>query len=259
METIPERFSGLIYPPNGESGVYLLLGLLWNHLPYQIAFEEFEIDPHRQGYNHGKWLDAKGKFYSDEKWQDATFEFKLNSSGLLRDIEKDPNIHCDFLICWKHDLPEATLEGYVDKVLCLEDILNALSPDERRTIIFYSERYPKRVTSQANLQHLINAFSQENIEKVRKLIQLWPEVSSGKKEILFKIESRTAFRASAYSTKDREHLTIAENMNISSDARKNLIEVFGATELKRSLNIFLSKIKLSELQKLVAIIREGVS
>lgn len=88
------------------------------------------------------------------------------------------------------------------------------------------------------------------------LMELWPAVSTGSAEILFIKNARTAFRACAYSA---QHLVIAENMNISPAARQNLIQTFGARELKKSLKISFDRIKQSELRQLVEIIREGVS
>jgi len=95
-ETIPTQFSGLVYAPNCENGVYLLMGLLWVYLPYQFAIEAFEID------------DAKGKCYLEDKWTDINIEFKLYSSGLRRDIEKHPGVYADFragsLRCDTHEI-----------------------------------------------------------------------------------------------------------------------------------------------------------
>jgi len=107
-ETIPTQFSGLVYAPNCENGVYLLMGLLWVYLPYQFAIEAFEIDPNREGYDHTKYLDAKGKCYLEDKWTDINIEFKLYSSGLRRDIEKHPGVYADFragsLRCDTHEI-----------------------------------------------------------------------------------------------------------------------------------------------------------
>ena len=80
-ENPPDDFSGLLYAPNAENGVYLLMGLLWRHIPYQFAFEAFEIDPKKEKYNHTKYLDAKAKLFSGGRWQDVTIEFKLYSSN----------------------------------------------------------------------------------------------------------------------------------------------------------------------------------
>ena len=93
METeLPPDFSGLVYQPSAETGVYLLLGLLKDHLPHRFAYEVFEVDPKKYDYSHEKRLDIKGKVWKDEKWQDASFELKLFSSGLLHDVKKYPTL-----------------------------------------------------------------------------------------------------------------------------------------------------------------------
>lgn len=98
FETMPpENFSRMLYAPDAEVAVYLLLGLLWKHLPYDLAFEAFEINPNREGYAHTKFLDAKGKILEGGKWRDISIEFKLYSSGLIRDLEKHPALQST---CW---------------------------------------------------------------------------------------------------------------------------------------------------------------
>ena len=49
------------FAPIAETGVYLLLGLLWDYIPYEFTFEEFEVDLYRKGYDFKKVVDACGK------------------------------------------------------------------------------------------------------------------------------------------------------------------------------------------------------
>jgi len=55
------NFGGLAYAPTAERTAYFLLGLLWDHVPCQLAFEEFELNPLHQGYEHKKHLDGPAR------------------------------------------------------------------------------------------------------------------------------------------------------------------------------------------------------
>jgi hypothetical protein len=257
MEPIPDGFSGLIYPPAEENGVYLLMGLLWNYLPYRFAFEKFEVDPRLQGYDHKKWFDAKGKCHCKGKWKNVTVEFKVLSSGLFKDIQENPTLYCDFLVCWRHDAAKAVLKGHVGKVLCLEEVFNQLPPETRRMIILEPHGRTKIDRSVTDLPQLLSHFSQENRVKVQTLIELWKDVVPGKTEICFRKNGRAALRANSFSN---GCLVVgdSETFTVSPTAREQLIKRFGASEQKRSLKILLSRIKLSDLPRLVRIIRGGL-
>jgi len=246
-ETISPEFSGLLYPPSSENGVYLLMGLLWEHLPYRFAFEEFEVDPNRQGYNHSKWLDARGKVWVDGNWKDVTFEFKLFSSGLRKDVEKQPNLYTDFLICWEHDAPD--VEKYVDEVISLKEIFYTLTEKQRHQIILHPEKLVKTSTSAALIDDLLKRFSEANREKVRYFLNRWPQAQGATTEILFLRGKRTVFRACAYSS---EHLIVSEP--IPEAIRQELVNRFGGTELKTSIRVPLNSLTPDDLSNFVLIV-----
>lgn len=125
--------SAIIGKPNTETAVYLLLGMLWEHIPHKFSFEEFEVSPRKQKYGHTKHLDARGKELIGGKWVDVNFEFKLNSKSLLNDVKNHPEFYATWLICWRHDSPAA--EKYVERVLCLEDVFNKLDENEKNRIL----------------------------------------------------------------------------------------------------------------------------
>lgn len=148
----------IIGSPNTETAVYLLLGILWDYIPNKFSFEEFEVSPRKQKYGHTKHLDARGKELIDGKWVDVNFEFKLNSKSLLCDVKKHPEFYATWLICWRHDSPNA--EEYVERVLCLEDVFNKLDENEKYQILRKTKdatavisTLPKSDTSQPPFKH----------------------------------------------------------------------------------------------------------
>ena len=183
--------------------MYLLLGLLWQHIPYQIALESFELDPKRHKFSHGKYLDAGGKWYVDGEWRDIAVEFKLYSSGLRRDIQEHPHLHPDLLVCWIHDAPD--VEQHAGVILALRKIYDGLPAQEREKIVLLPDKVWGEVSSSAAIADLLERFSMSNREKVRRLLEAWPQVTGGRSEILFKKGAITAFRACAYSS---EHIIV---------------------------------------------------
>lgn len=201
-EEIPTQFSGLMYAPSTENEVYMLTAFLWQYLPYRIVFEQFEVDPKQQGYKHSKWLDARGKRLVKRKWEDITVEFKLYSSGFLRDLERYPGLKVDranLIICWCDDAPEVA--DYVDEVISLKPIFFSLPEDERKHIILYPERTtPDKTSHLSSIDDLLSRFSEANRPKVEKLLELWAQLpQAGVAEILFPWGARTILRASAYA------------------------------------------------------------
>lgn len=246
---IPLQFSGLLYAPSSENGVYLLMGLLWEHLPYQFAIEEFEIDPSLEGYDHTKYLDAKAKCYVDGNWKDVTIEFKLYSSGLRRDIDTHPGLHVDFLICWEHDAPD--VEQYAETVIALRDVLDRLPAHERRRVVLYPDRMAKIGRSQVDTRDLLERFSPENRRKVERLLEEWPQARGATAEILFLKGRETVFRACAYTS---QHI-IVRAKQVSSQACQELIARFRGEKLQRTVKLPLDNLPLHDVSEFVELMK----
>jgi hypothetical protein len=243
-ETIPPQFSGFLYAPSSENGVYLLMGLLWEYLPNQFAIEEFEIDPHLRGYDHTKYLDARAKYYVDGSWEDVTIEFKLYSSGLRRDVENHPGMYADFVVCWEHDAPD--IEQHVGKIIALKDIFKNLPEHQRRRIILYPDKPAKVGRSQVEISDLLKRFSMKNREKIERLLTEWPQARGAKAEILFLRGRDTVFRACAYAS---EHIIVTE---WSSEAVcQELIERFKGEQLQTSVKVPLDSLRLDDISEFV--------
>jgi hypothetical protein len=250
--SIPTDFTGLLYAPNNENGVILLMGLLWKYLPYKFVMEEFEIDPKRKGYSHSYRLDARGKQYIQGKWKDVTFEFKLYSSGLLREIKKYPKLWVDFLVCWEHDAKDLSLS--VGQVVSLkEDVFLKLPEDRRRKILLYPEYNIKIVQSTTTIAELLKRFSDRNRDKAKYLLTLWPNCRGGISEIRFLGGPVVYIRVSAYT---KEELTITRH--VPDATRKRLIEQFGAKQLKDEMKIPLNSLDFNAIDQIVRIIKESV-
>jgi len=192
----PNEFSGLIFAPSEENAVYVLLGLLWRHLPVQIAFESFEIDPARESYHHTKWLDAKGKLFEEGRWKDIFIEFKHRSSGFLSDLAKHPGLTVDLLICWEHDAPD--VENHVGRLLELRKIFWSLPPEERKYLIWKPEISWKIPAAEHKISELISNFSADGQIKVRAMVNYWESVIPGKSELKFYAGKSTAVRVYKY-------------------------------------------------------------
>ncbi len=248
-EEIPIEFSGLAYAPSTENEVYMLTAFLWEHLPYKIVFEEFEVDPQRQEYRHFKWLDARGKRLVDGKWENITVEFKLHSSGFLRDLKKYPGLKEDrvnLIICWCDDAPE--IRDYVGEVMALKPILFSLPEDERKRIILYPNKSNKLPPESSTIGSLLSQFSEANRPKVEKLLELWPQqAQTGVAEILFHRGSKTILRACAYST---EHIIVTEYANESTKGA--ILSRFEGKMLpSKEVSIPLTSIELSVLPEFI--------
>ena len=249
-EEIPTEFSGLVYAPGTENEVYMLTAFLWQYLPYRIAFEEFEVDPKRRGYRHSKWLDAKGRKLVDGKWEDITIEFKLYSSGFLRDLEKYPELKVDkvnLIICWWDDV--SGVRDYVDDVIALKSIFFSLPEDERKCIILHPNKTSK-VSEDSSITNLLLRFSEANRPKVEELCRLWlqqaqAEAQGGRAEILFPRGARTILRACAYSV---EHIIVTEY--ISQYGRGAILSRFKGEQLtSNQISVPLANIELSTLRE----------
>ena len=250
MEDLPSDFSGLLFRPGEENAVYLLMGLLWDYLPYQFAFEEFEVNPRERGYDHSKWLDARGKQFKNGEWVKVNFEFKLKSSGLLRDIDKHPNLCADFLVCWEHDSPEA--EKYVDEVISLKEIYYNLSEDEKESIILKPKQVGKPSLDDVPVDELLERFSDENRPKVEHLCDIWADAHGGHTEIIFPWGGETLFRANPGVP---NHLT-ARKSPLSDDVKQVLLEKFGAVSQDCTIRVPLNPLDIDDLDSLIELIRE---
>lgn len=248
---IPDDFSGLLYGPSDENGVYLLMGMLWHHLPYKFSIEAFEINPDSEPKARGKWLDARGRWYNGTEWEKATFEFKLQSSGFRKDMQQFSGIYVDFLICWEHDAPG--VGGHVGKVISLREIYNRLPSKERGQIVFYPDQIGKFVATDEEVDRLLAQFSTPSRAKVEALIEHWPQISAGKTELLFKVGRRTAFRAYSYR---------AESLMVKADycpsSRDKLVRQYYGEGMDEGVKIPLAQLPLAEIESLVATIRGGL-
>lgn len=247
-DSIPENFSGLLYPPNAEVGVYLLMGLLWEHLPVQLAMEAFELDPKREGHTHTKYLDAKAKVYVEGQWRDVTMEFKLHSSGLRQDVARHPGLKVDFLVCWIHDAPD--IEPFAENILELRSVYNTVSVDKRQRLIRFPDIVPRPAELDASIEQILSRFSAENRLKVRFLVDMWPHVLPGTAEVLFRDGNTTVFRACAYSS---EHLIIGTLPPGMS--RDSIVAEFGGAEQETTARVPLRNVTEEDLQRLVLALR----
>lgn len=246
--TPPENFAGLMFPPDAEVGVYLLMGLLWDHLPYRLAFESFELDPKREGHAHTKYLDAKAKMFSVGEWKDVTVEFKLYSSGFLRDIERHPGLAVDVLVCWVHDAPK--VKNYVGKILELESVYRNLPEDTRAQIVLNPDAVRHSSQKGDSIETVLERFSESNKSKVNFLLEQWPHITPGQAELRFKRGAQTVFRACAYSS---EHLIVVGLPQKSS--RREIAAQFGGEELQETVRVPLNTLTEEDLRRLVHLFR----
>lgn len=243
----PGSFSGLLYPPNAEVGVYLLMGLLWEHLPVQLAMEAFELDPKREGHAHTKYLDAKAKVNVDGQWTDVTLEFKLHSSGLRQDIKTHPGLKVDFLVCWIHDAPD--IEPFADRILELRSVYKTLSLDDQQRLIRFPDTVPTSPDLEESIEQVLSRFSSDNRRKVQLLVDRWPDVHPGTAEVLFRYGKSTVFRACAYTS---EHLIIGTLPTGMS--RESIVAKFGGYEQETTARIPLDGLTEDDLQRLVDVL-----
>lgn len=241
-------FSGMLYAPDAEVAVYLLMGLLWNHLPYRLAFEAFELNPNREGHTHTKFLDAKGKLLAEGVWKDVTIEFKLYSSGLVRDLAKHPGLSVNLLVCWIHDDP--SVEAAVDMILELHSVFRSLPADEQSAIILHPDVTLSRCLEPGNVGDLLGRFSEQNQDKVRELIDMWPQVKAGSAEVMFLRGKSTVLRACKYSS---EHLIVC--IPPPGFTLKKIVEEFGGEELQYSARLPLNDLEPAEIGRLVKLLQ----
>ena len=205
----------LNFAPSAETAVYLILGLLWDYIPYKFMFEEFEVDPYRKGYDFKKVVDACGKEWKDGDWINVNFEFKLKSSGLLSDVKRYPNFNPDWLICWLHDAKAA--EEYSGDILCLYDIYNSLSEDKKNKIMKQPNKNIKNWYDTSTMEELLSRFSQKNIKKVNYILEEWIGYIPGNSEIILLNKGIRAARICAYSS---EYILIKNNPELKDYLKK---------------------------------------
>lgn len=205
----------LNFAPSAETAVYLILGLLWDYIPYKFMFEEFEVDPYRKSYDFKKVVDACGKELKDGEWIDVNFEFKLKSSGLLSDVKRYPNFNPDWLVCWLHDAKAA--ENHTDNILCLFDIYQSLPDDSKNTILKQPNKNIKNWYDTSTMEELLSRFSHKNREKVNYILEKWDEYIPGNSEIILLNRGITAARVCAYSS---EYILIKDNTELKEYMKK---------------------------------------
>lgn len=244
---LPNDFSGLLFAPSEENAVYVLLGLLWRHLPVQIAFESFETDPAGQTYDHTKWLDAKGKLFEEGEWKDASIEFKHRSSGFRTDLVKHPGVTADLLICWEHDAPD--VENHVGRLIELRRIFWSLPPEERSRLIWKPDNAGKIPRAQSTVQTLISSFSPSGQTKVQAMVDYWESVSPGRSELKFYAGKTTAIRVYKYK---REYLLVISRFAIELP---DLVEKYHGKQSQEGVRVSLEPLSVEDVLSILESVR----
>jgi len=255
MDALPENFRGLSYAPSAESAVYFLLGLLWNDIPYQIAFDGFEMNPAHHGYEHTKHLDARARMLRNGEWQQITVEFKLNSSGWPRDIRNKEHLtSVDLLICWEHD--DAAVEEYAETILALKDIYSQLPLFRQRELIWDDSQTGKSLPGASPVAELLERFGESAANTVRALIEEWAGfglVEGGVAEIKFVKGQHTLIRACPYDTK---HLILTQH--IPRRVFKDLLARFPTQPLKtEQVKIMLEDVTCADAREIAEAVKRS--
>ncbi len=259
---VQERSRILMFEPSSRDEVYMLLEWLWDELPYQLVFEEFDIDPKEHGYAHGHWLYARGQVRVDEGWRPATFEFKCWASEYLADIQKHPDVHCDFLVCWEADSDPLDIKKYAEHVIALKLIFEALPASRQQELILRLRGAPKKdvVTEMppTEVGDLVKKLSSHGQDIVKNIIDAWPHnCKAGSKEIIFSnAEGKPVFRVANYSGPENEALTIGEAAGaVSQEVRDTLVQNFGAKKnVKLSVRLALKNLQLDDIAEFISLI-----
>lgn len=238
-----ENITVLNFAPSAETAVYLILGLLWDYIPYKFMFEEFEVDPYRKGYDFKKVVDACGQEWKDGEWIDVNFEFKLKSSGLLRDIQRYPKFYPDWVICWIHDAKAA--EKYTGNVLCLYDIYKSLPENEKNKIMQQPNKTIKKWDDTSTMEELLSRFSHENRRKVNFIIEEWDEYIPGSSEIILLNKGLRAARVCAYSS---EYILIKDNIEL----KEYMKERYKTEKSGLSLRLLLKNLDKKDIKEILA-------
>lgn len=108
------NFRGLVYSPINQQGVVFLFGKVAGDLNMYV--EEIKAG----------FPDCVGRRFTGRGWERVAIEFEFKSSSFVQHAH-DPE-HCDIIVCWEHDWPEAPLE-----VLELREVIKDLPnpPTER--------------------------------------------------------------------------------------------------------------------------------
>ena len=182
----------LLHAPGAESGVILLLGLLWDYLPVRFAFENFEVAPPP---GQTKYVDARGYVWTDNGWEPTTIEFKVRSSQLLRDVQQHRDFRVGWLICWEDDAG-SVIRRYVDHVLALAEVWRAL-PEEVRGRLVGNAGPSARRTGPVDISSLLAKLSPHHRSVVEALLAGWPEHVPGTREIMLRRNRVTVLRIGA--------------------------------------------------------------
>lgn len=233
--------------PSAESTVYFLLGMLWDHIPYRFFFEEFEVSPTKQNYDHTKVLDARGKEQTSLGWEDVTFEFKLSTSGIFSDLRSHPTFNATWFVCWDHEAPAA--ERYVKRILALKDIFMKLPSSEQNLIIGNPDEVIKVINFKSTLEELVSQFSEHNQAKVVLFIRLWKFTTRAyQSEIVLLKEGNTMVRINAYSGEN-----IFIKATIPDQLHAKLIDKYGADpyEVNYKLKIQLKSLNAQIIEEII--------
>lgn len=244
----PPTFSGLLFAPSEENAVYLLLGLLWRHLPIQLVFESFETDPELAKYGHTKWLDARGKVFKGGEWRDVAIEFKYCSSGFRGDVKKHAGVTADILICWEHDA--ADVGKYFSEVVELRRVFWNLPEEERKKLIWKPDVPGKLRRSRYSIEDLVHRFSPEGQKKLQRMIDYWEAVVAGKCELKFFAGNRVAVRVSKYA---KERLLV---MSPFAEELQDLMVKLQGRTVKNGVSFSMGSLSIDEIAGILSNIRE---
>lgn len=241
----------LVYPPDAETGVYLLLGELRPYLPFDLSIESFEISPHSMGYAHSKYIDAIGYWLRDGQWERISIELKLYSSGMLRDLSRHPGLSVDLLVCWQDDA-KGEIAQSVGHVLALDEVLANVPERERLSIIQYPEASATGGHSPSTTEAVLSRFTESNRPKVERLCQGWLQYHPGASELIFTYGNRTLFRAACYSS---QHLIVTED--VDQERRARLVDgLRGDWYEAGAVRIQLDRISVEEVDHFLSVVAQ---
>jgi hypothetical protein len=261
-EEIPEGFSGLTYAPSSENAFYMLLGLLSPYLQSRLRFEKFEISPLPKKNEYGRRISASGEYYTDERWEKATFELSILSSSYSRKKNKQSDSDAVFLICWMDDA--AKRPDQIRKVISLLNIFDQVPMDLRQRIILH----PNRIAKLPDLidEDHIDQFSAANSIKVQRLLLRWPyhqrsgvfHLHSGHLEILLTLfgTGEASIRACVYEKGEYLGVDkhIYQHIRSEFDTSKFRIEETG-----KRVNIWLHEMRIEDVDRLADLVAKDIT
>jgi len=244
---LPDDFSGLIFAPSEEYSVYVLLGLLWRHLPFQIALESFGSDSVSHRYGHTNWPYAKGKLFKDGKWKEVFIEIKLQSSGFRSSFSRHPGGGVDLLICWEHNAPD--VEKHIGDLIELRRIFWKLPVEERNQLIWKPDITAKMPGYDPSISLLIRKFSPDGQKKVQAMVDYWESVVAGKSELKFFTGKTVAVRVYKYA---KESLLILSRF---SDKLPGIAERYNGKQSKEGFRVPLKPLSTEDIISILKSVR----